>query len=354
MSKRVFWLAGSVIAIVGATTVGLIQSPSPASGDVDTRSSVRAQATGSSASVSYTIDVTEKGRSGEQRNSITVSCKASSSVGLASCVQDSELRGQTLPGGDSLGSEGAQDDGTPAGGPFESEEGLPNGSADDSSASESGSGGTITLDLGAGDSTYGLEIEIRDGVVEVRPGESASPDSSPGSGPGDEFGNESLSGEDFGDQDPFEGVQPDDLLVDPGANPDAGIDPFEGSFPAEREVVARINAIRQAAGCPAAIESARLTVSARRHSAFMKENADVSEIGTDGKDGKARAAEVGYSGETVETVVAAGYLQPDVLVAALERNATTRQKLESCQLTDIGVGFDSRYWTVELARPTPA
>ncbi|RAY15460.1 CAP domain-containing protein [Actinomadura craniellae] len=121
-----------------------------------------------------------------------------------------------------------------------------------------------------------------------------------------------------------------------------------GAAGPEGQVVRLTNAERAKAGCPALRVDARLTTSARRHSADMKARNYFSHTSPNGTDFAARIRAAGYPSPGAENI-AMGYPTPAAVMKGWMNSPGHRANILNCKLRAIGTGVATGgrgpYWT---------
>lgn len=121
----------------------------------------------------------------------------------------------------------------------------------------------------------------------------------------------------------------------------------------EREVLARINAVRRSEGAPALRWNPRLARSADRHTTDMANGNFLSHRGSDGSLPARRMRSEGYRAASAETV-GAGQPDPAAIVSGWLSSRSHAAILRSPRWTEIGVAYapsGSRYrhvWTANF------
>ncbi|HEY0816246.1 MAG TPA: CAP domain-containing protein [Pseudonocardia sp.] len=117
----------------------------------------------------------------------------------------------------------------------------------------------------------------------------------------------------------------------------------------EQDVVARTNAERMRAGCPALRLDPRLTRAARAHSADMVDRRYFEHTSPDGTTPDERAAAAGYP-ELGGENIAYGQRSAAAVMYAWMHSPEHRSNILDCEYTTVGVGLDSRgmYWTQDF------
>jgi uncharacterized protein YkwD len=131
--------------------------------------------------------------------------------------------------------------------------------------------------------------------------------------------------------------------------------------PAESQVVALTNELRQQHGCPPLIISPALSAAAQTHSQEMAEHNYFSHIDLNGHSSNWRAQQAGYIGSAGWENIAAGYPTAEAVVTGWYNetppNDGHRRNLLNCALTEIGVGATTNpqsdydtYWTQDFGQ----
>ncbi|SFR28218.1 Uncharacterized conserved protein YkwD, contains CAP (CSP/antigen 5/PR1) domain [Lentzea waywayandensis] len=124
----------------------------------------------------------------------------------------------------------------------------------------------------------------------------------------------------------------------------------------QEDVIARTNAERAKAGCPALRQNAALSTAAQRHSADMATKNFMSHTGSDGSTMVIRIERAGYTRWTrAAENVAAGHATAADVVRGWMNSSGHRANILNCALRDIGVGHQYRqntryghYWTQDF------
>ncbi|HEX7307968.1 CAP domain-containing protein [Lentzea sp.] len=124
----------------------------------------------------------------------------------------------------------------------------------------------------------------------------------------------------------------------------------------QEDVIARTNAERAKAGCPALRQDPALGTAAQRHSEDMTARNFFSHNGSDGSTFVVRMERAGYTRWTraAENIAAGQQTAADV-VRTWMNSAGHRANILNCALRDIGVGYHYRqgttyghYWTQDF------
>ena len=124
----------------------------------------------------------------------------------------------------------------------------------------------------------------------------------------------------------------------------------------QEDVIARTNAERAKAGCPALRQNAALGTAAQRHSDDMAARNFMGHTGSDGSTFVVRIERAGYTRWTrAAENVAAGQRTAADVVRSWMNSAGHRANILNCALKDIGVGYRYRqgttyghYWTQDF------
>ncbi|MFD5825411.1 CAP domain-containing protein [Lentzea sp. NPDC060358] len=124
----------------------------------------------------------------------------------------------------------------------------------------------------------------------------------------------------------------------------------------QEDVIARTNAERAKAGCPALKANPALGTAAQRHSEDMAARNFFSHNGSDGSNFVARMERAGYTRWTrAAENIAAGQQTPADVVRTWMNSAGHRANILNCALLDIGVGHQytqgttyGHYWTQDF------
>ena len=120
------------------------------------------------------------------------------------------------------------------------------------------------------------------------------------------------------------------------------------------QVVALVNAEREAAGCRALAVSDALTTAAQGHSDDMSANDYFSHTSLDGATASDRAEAAGFRGTALGENIAAGQRTPQDVMSAWMGSDGHRANILNCGYTVIGVGLnqDGWYWTQMFGTPS--
>lgn len=124
----------------------------------------------------------------------------------------------------------------------------------------------------------------------------------------------------------------------------------------ESDTMAQVNRVRARAGCPALRVDSALRGAARRHSALMARQRDLSHQVAGEATLQRRVASAGYTGATMlGEVVAYGPRSAYDVVNSWLRSKPHRAIVLDCRFRQVGaglvVGGDGRYWwTVDVGR----
>lgn len=116
------------------------------------------------------------------------------------------------------------------------------------------------------------------------------------------------------------------------------------------DVLRAVNAFRKQHGLPPLHLEPRLTRAAQAHSDYMARNRVMSHTGAHRSDPGDRVSQAGYPWRSVAENVAAGQRSPEEVVRAWSHSPGHRANLLSPDATDMGVGFNNLYWTLNVAR----
>jgi uncharacterized protein YkwD len=124
----------------------------------------------------------------------------------------------------------------------------------------------------------------------------------------------------------------------------------------EQVVVSLTNQQRAGAGRAALTINANLTAAAQAHANDQASVDTMSHTGTDGSNAGTRITRSGYPTRNWGENVAAGYTNPDTLVAAWMASPTHRANIVSGDFTHIGIAVayapdGTAYWAMALGRP---
>ena len=120
------------------------------------------------------------------------------------------------------------------------------------------------------------------------------------------------------------------------------------------QVVALVNAEREAAGCRALAVSDALTTAAQGHSDDMSANDYFSHTSLDGATASDRAEAAGFRGTALGENIAAGQRTPQDVMSAWMGSDGHRANILNCGYTVIGVALnqDAWYWTQMFGTPS--
>ena len=119
----------------------------------------------------------------------------------------------------------------------------------------------------------------------------------------------------------------------------------------EQEVIRLTNAQRTSRGCPALSHSDKLHTAALAHSKDMFENDYFDHTSLDGSKLNDRIDRQGYRWRRIAENIAYGYRTAASVVDGWMSSKGHRDNILNCDLTEIGVGFHSFYWTQKFATP---
>ncbi|WP_228991103.1 sigma-70 family RNA polymerase sigma factor [Streptomyces sp. DH8] len=123
----------------------------------------------------------------------------------------------------------------------------------------------------------------------------------------------------------------------------------------DARVVARVNTLRAANGCPRLATDPRLTRVARQHSADMAARNYFGHTDSAGRGTGERVEAAGYAWSAVGETIATGTSDPAAVVEEWRASPGRDRDLFNCAFTHVGVGLaDSPrgpYWTQVLAAP---
>lgn len=143
----------------------------------------------------------------------------------------------------------------------------------------------------------------------------------------------------------------------PAAAPTPTVSPAPAVPPPgpDARVVARVNTLRAANGCPRLATDPRLTRVARQHSADMAARNYFGHTDSSGRGMGERVEAAGYAWSAVGETIATGTSDPEAVVEEWRAGPDRGRALFNCAFTHVGVGLaDSPrgpYWTQVLATP---
>ncbi len=111
-----------------------------------------------------------------------------------------------------------------------------------------------------------------------------------------------------------------------------------------------VNNFRAQNGLPALALNTKLNSAAQRHSDDMAANNTMSHNCKDGTTASQRVTQAGYTWRTVAENVARGQKTPQEVVNAWINSPGHRANMLNTSVKDIGVGYNNRFWTLDLAR----
>lgn len=128
-------------------------------------------------------------------------------------------------------------------------------------------------------------------------------------------------------------------------------------FPATRttgssiaaEVLREVNTFRAQNHLPPLGNSIPLQQAAQRHSDNMAANRNISHNCADGTTFSQRITQSGYLWHSIAENVAAGQASATEVVQAWIHSPGHRANLLKSDIKDAGIGFNNRYWTLDLA-----
>ncbi len=135
------------------------------------------------------------------------------------------------------------------------------------------------------------------------------------------------------------------------APPTTGSDSGSTARNFEQEVIRLTNEERSAGGCGPLTNNAKLHSAALGHSVDMAENDYFSHTSQDGSSMVDRVERQGYGWRSLAENIAAGHRSPSAVVDGWMNSSGHRANILNCDLTEIGVGFHSYYWTQNFGTP---
>ncbi|MEU2181619.1 CAP domain-containing protein [Streptomyces thermolilacinus] len=141
-----------------------------------------------------------------------------------------------------------------------------------------------------------------------------------------------------------------------GAGPDAAASAsVSASTRHIQELVRRVNAERDRAGCPPVRPHARLHVAAQKHSDDMARRDYVAHTSPDGEGPVQRLAAVGYRWSAYGETLGTGYPTPAAVLDAWLNSSAHRAVILDCRHRHVGIGLHPGAgrprWTQLLASP---
>ncbi|MER5363475.1 CAP domain-containing protein [Streptomyces sp. NPDC002785] len=114
-----------------------------------------------------------------------------------------------------------------------------------------------------------------------------------------------------------------------------------------------VNSARDAVGCSPLKANAKLTKAARKHSADMASQRNMSHTGSDGSDPGDRIMHAGYDRSGYGENVAYGYTTPESVMAGWMNSPGHKRNILDCSFKEIGVGLaqPGNYWTQDFGQP---
>ena len=121
-----------------------------------------------------------------------------------------------------------------------------------------------------------------------------------------------------------------------------------------RQVLARavqkaVNDFRASHQLPPLRLDIRLNEAAQAHTDFMAATQVITHFGSDGSDPGKRLERAGYRWSTIGENIAAGQIDAQEVVQDWINSPAHRANLLKEGLTDIGVGYNHDYWTLDMA-----
>jgi uncharacterized protein YkwD len=118
-------------------------------------------------------------------------------------------------------------------------------------------------------------------------------------------------------------------------------------------VLSAVNQFRADHQLPPVRLDPRLNQVAQAHADFMAANRTLSHTGANGTDPSQRLTGVGYRWNCIAENVATGQVTAEEVVQDWMNSPMHRANLLKVAVTDIGVGYNNAYWTLDLAGEAP-
>ncbi len=118
-----------------------------------------------------------------------------------------------------------------------------------------------------------------------------------------------------------------------------------------QEVLDLVNSERAKAGCSPVQAQAQLTAAAQKHSEDMATQKYFSHNSLDGRSPWDRIRAEGYTYSQAGENIAMGYSTATAVMNGWMNSSGHRANILNCSFTEIGIGYDQRYWTQDFARP---
>ncbi len=118
-----------------------------------------------------------------------------------------------------------------------------------------------------------------------------------------------------------------------------------------QEVLDLVNSERAKVGCSPVQAQAQLTAAAQKHSEDMAAQHYFSHNSLDGRSPWDRIRAEGYTYSQAGENIATGYSTAAAVMNGWMNSSGHRENILNCNFTEIGIGYDQRYWTQDFARP---
>lgn len=115
------------------------------------------------------------------------------------------------------------------------------------------------------------------------------------------------------------------------------------------DVLNAVNTFRAQNGLPPLTANSLLQAAAQRHSDNMASHSAMSHTCADGTTFDQRISQAGYTWHSIAENVAAGQPSAKDVVQAWINSPPHRSNMLKTDIKDAGIGFNNRYWTLDLA-----